>query len=113
MKLYSLGTILTLCLGLSACGPNIFYIPVDNTLGSAKPLSKTDDTIRVIVPEKLTQYVAKARAAGAGWLNDAMIAKYILIAKVNTERKLQALGYKFVDTGFHAGGGASQCDSDG
>lgn len=105
MKSYPLISSLILCLGLTACGPNIFYIPVDNKLGNAKPLSKTDDTIRVIVPEKLTQYVTKARSNDSDWRKNGDIAQYIMIGKVDTEERLQALGYQLTDTGFHAGGG--------
>lgn len=105
MKSYAIGISLTLCLGLTACGPNIFYIPVDNKLGNAKPLSKTDDTIRVIVPAKLTQYVAKTRAAGDGWLNDSKLADYVAFSKVKTDDALQAQGYKLVGAGVNGGSG--------
>ncbi|CAI3955563.1 hypothetical protein [Commensalibacter papalotli (ex Botero et al. 2024)] len=105
MKNYSLIAVITLCLGLTACGPDIFYIPIDNKLGSAQPLSKTEDTIRVIVPERITQYVANGRAAVPGWLKDAKLAKYIGAAKLYTEDQFKALGYQLTDIGLHSGGG--------
>lgn len=104
MKSYAIGTTFIFCLGLTACGPNIFYIPVDNKLGNAKPLSKTDDTIRVIVPEKLTQYVAKARTNDSDWLTGSKLAFYIGMAKVKTDDALQAQGYKVVGAGVNGGG---------
>lgn len=102
MKRYSLTTVLVLCLLLTACGPDVFYIPIDNRLGNAKPLSKTEDTIRVVVPQKLTQYIAKARANGPGSSDEAQKAYYIISGKLDAEERLQELGYKFVDTGLHA-----------
>ncbi|MDI2111762.1 hypothetical protein [Commensalibacter nepenthis] len=57
MKLHTLLPILSLCMGLTACGPDVFYIPIDNKLGSAKPLSKTEDTIRVIGSCRKFNYV--------------------------------------------------------
>lgn len=53
MKYPSLITLLGFCLTLTACGPDTFYIPIDNKLGSTKPLSKNDDTIRVVVMAKV------------------------------------------------------------
>ncbi|MDI2111712.1 hypothetical protein [Commensalibacter nepenthis] len=105
MKNYSLIAVLTLCLGLTACGPDVFYIPIDNKLGSAKPLSKTEDTIRVIVPERITQYVAKARSDDSDWSKATDTALYIGLAKLSTEENLQALGYQLTDTGRLSGGG--------
>ncbi len=100
MKRYSLTIVLVLCSLLTACGPNVFYIPIDNKLGNAKPLSKTEDTIRVVVSQKLTQYIAKARANGPGWLDEAQKAHYIINGKIDTEEMLQGLGYHVVDVGF-------------
>lgn len=104
MKSYSLLSTLIFCFGLTACGPDIYYIPIDNKLGNAKPLSKTDDTIRVIVPERLTQYVTKARSNDHDWLKGGNAAYYTIFAKVKTDDVLQAQGYKLVGTGVNGGG---------
>ncbi|CAI3955421.1 hypothetical protein [Commensalibacter papalotli (ex Botero et al. 2024)] len=105
MKLHTLLPILSLCLWLTACGSDVFYIPIDNKLGNAKPLSKTDDTIRVIVPEKITQYVAKARSDDSDWMKNGNAAQYLMSAKQDTEDQFKALGYQLTDTGLHSGGG--------
>ncbi|CAI3954901.1 hypothetical protein [Commensalibacter papalotli (ex Botero et al. 2024)] len=103
MKNYSLIAVLTLCLGLTACGPDIFYIPIDNKLGSAQPLSKTEDTIRVIVPERITQYVAKARSDDSDWSKATDTTLYIGLAKIKTDDVLTEQGYKLVGAGVNGG----------
>ena len=100
MRLYSLASLMMLCLSLTACGPNIFYTRIWNTQGTAKPLSKTDDVIRVVVPDRLKNYVEKTRAAEDDWEKNAKLAAYIMTAKLDTEERLQALGYQLTDTGF-------------
>ena len=100
MRLYSLASLMMLCLSLTACGPNIFYTRIWNTQGIAKPLSKTDDVIRVVVPDRLKNYVEKTRAAEDDWEKNAKLAAYIMTAKLDTEERLQALGYQLTDTGF-------------
>ena len=103
MRLYSLASLMMLCLSLTACA-NKFYIPIWNEKGTAKPLSKTDDVIRVVVPDRLKKYVAKARSNDPDWLeNGSKLADYIGMAKVHTEEKLQDLGYQLTDTGLDGG----------
>ena len=99
MRLYSLASLMMLCLSLTACA-NKFYIPIWNEKGTAKPLSKTDDVIRVVVPDRLKNYVEKTRAAEDDWEKNAKLAAYIMTAKLDTEERLQALGYQLTDTGF-------------
>ena len=102
MRLYSLASLVMLCLSLTACA-NKFYIPIWNRKGDAKPLSKTDDVIRVVVPESLTKYVAKARSYDPDWRKNGDIATLFLTAKMDTEEKLQDLGYQLTDTGLDGG----------
>ena len=102
MRLYSLASLMMLCLSLTACA-NKFYIPIWNEKGTAKPLSKTDDVIRVVVPESLTKYVAKARSYDPDWRKNGDIATLFLTAKMDTEEKLQDLGYQLTDTGLDGG----------
>ena len=102
MRLYSLASLMMLCLSLTACA-NKFYIPIWNEKGTAKPLSKTDDVIRVVVPERLTKYVAKTRSEDSDWLDGSKLADYIGMAKLDTEERLQDLGYQLTDTGLHSG----------
>jgi len=103
MRLYSLASLMMLCLSLTACA-NKFYIPIWNEKGTAKPLSKTDDIIRVVVPDRLKKYVAKARSNDSdGYENGLKLADYIAMAKLNTEERLQDLGYQLTDTGPHSG----------
>jgi hypothetical protein len=99
MRLYSLASLMMLCLSLTACA-NKFYIPIWNEKGTAKPLSKTDDVIRVIVSDRLKKYVEKTRAAEDDWEKNAKLAAYIMAAKLDTEERLQALGYQLTDTDF-------------
>ena len=99
MRLYSLASLMMLCLSLTACTDK-FYIPIWNEKGTAKPLSKTDDVIRVVVPDRLKNYVEKTRAAEDDWEKNAKLAAYIMTAKLDTEERLQALGYQLTDTGF-------------
>ena len=99
MRLYSLASLVMLCLSLTACA-NKFYIPIWNEKGTAKPLSKTDDVIRVVVPDRLKNYVEKTRAAEDDWEKNAKLAAYIMAAKLDTEERLQALGYQLTDTDF-------------
>ena len=100
MRLYSLASLMMLCLSLTACA-NKFYIPIWNEKGTAKPLSKTDDVIRVVVPERLTKYVAKARSNDSdGYENGMKLADLIGMAKLDTEERLQALGYQLTDTHY-------------
>ena len=99
MRLYSLASLMMLCLSLTACA-NKFYIPIWNEKGTAKPLSKTDDVIRVVVPDRLKKYVAKARSNDPDWEKNAKLARYIITAKLDTEIRLQALGYQLTDTDF-------------
>ncbi|MFS2220674.1 hypothetical protein [Commensalibacter sp. A3DC] len=103
MRLYSLASLMMLCLSLTACA-NKFYIPIWNEKGTAKPLSKTDDVIRVVVPERLTKYIAKARSYDPNWYDKgSKLAFYIGMAKLDTEERLQDLGYQLTDTGLHSG----------
>ena len=102
MRLYSLASLMMMCLSLTACA-NKFYIPIWNRKGDAKPLSKTDDVIRVVVPERLTKYVAKTRSNDPDWLDGSKLADYIGMAKLDTEERLQDLGYQLTDTGLHSG----------
>ena len=102
MRLYSLASLMMLCLSLTACTDK-FYIPIWNEKGTAKPLSKTDDVIRVVVPERLTKYVAKTRSEDSDWLDGSKLADYIGMAKLDTEERLQDLGYQLTDTGLHSG----------
>ena len=99
MRLYSLASLVMLCLSLTACA-NKYYISIWNEKGIAKPLSKTDDVIRVVVPDRLKKYVAKARSNDPDWEKNAKLAKYIIAAKLDTEIRLQALGYQLTDTDF-------------
>ena len=99
MRLYSLASLMMLCLSLTACA-NKFYIPIWNEKGTAKPLSKTDDVIRVVVPERIKKYVINGRKAVPGWLKDSKLAYYIAMAKLNTEDRLQNLGYQLTDTRY-------------
>ncbi|PXY98510.1 hypothetical protein GN303_04295 [Commensalibacter melissae] len=99
MRLYSLASLVMMCLSLIACTDK-FYIPIWNEKGTAKPLSKTDDVIRVVVPDRLKNYVEKTRAAEDDWEKNAKLAAYIMTAKLDTEERLQALGYQLTDTGF-------------
>lgn len=50
------------CSVLTACGPNEYYVPVNNQAGNAQPLSKTSDTIRVVMPYNFPELVKKTRA---------------------------------------------------
>ena len=76
---------MSFCLTLTACDPDVFYIPINNKLDSAKPLSKTDDTIRVIVPEKITQYIAKAHNNDSDWLKGGKFVYCTIFAKVKRD----------------------------
>ncbi|AYN86798.1 hypothetical protein [Commensalibacter melissae] len=103
MRLYSLASLMMLCLSLTACA-NKFYIPIWNRKGDAKPLSKTDDIIRVVVPDRIKKYVAKARSNDPDWLaKGSKLAFYIGMAKIYSEKRLQALGYQLTDTGLDGG----------
>ena len=102
MRLYSLASLMMMCLSLTACA-NKYYISIWNEKGTAKPLSKTDDVIRVVVPERLTKYVAKTRSEDSDWLDGSKLADYIGMAKLDTEERLQDLGYQLTDTGLHSG----------
>ena len=102
MRLYSLASLMMLCLSLTACA-NKYYISIWNEKGTAKPLSKTDDVIRVVVPERLTKYVEKTRSEDSDWLDGSKLADYIALAKLDTEERLQDLGYQLTDTGLHSG----------
>ncbi|OUI78481.1 hypothetical protein HK18_08150 [Commensalibacter intestini] len=93
-----------LCLALTACGPNEYYVPVNNQAGNAQSLSKTNDTIRVVMPYNFPELVKKTREQGKDWLTWSRFAKYNMSAKQYTEERLQALGYHVVDIGLHAGG---------
>ena len=99
MRLYSLASLMMMCLSLTACA-NKFYIPIWNEKGTAKPLSKTDDVIRVVVPDRIKKYVINGRKAVPGWLKDSKLAYYIAMAKLNTEDRLQNLGYQLTDTRY-------------
>ncbi|MGL4686193.1 MAG: hypothetical protein ACRCVY_05500 [Commensalibacter sp.] len=89
---------------LSACGPNEYYVPVNNQAGNTQPLSKTSDTVRVVVVHNFPELIKKARLKGPDWLIWAKSSNYIMSAKLYTEERLQALGYQVVDVGLHAGG---------
>jgi len=99
MRLYSLASLVMLCLSLTACA-NKFYIPIWNEKGTAKPLSKTDDVIRVIVSDRLKKYVEKTRSDDPDWLEGSKLGAYIMAAKLNTEDRLQNLGYQLTDTRY-------------
>ncbi|OUI77970.1 hypothetical protein HK18_00210 [Commensalibacter intestini] len=97
-------TLFGLCSVLTACGPNEYYVPVNNQVGNAQFLSKTSDTVRVVVSNNLPELIKKAREQGKDWLLSYKSAMYILSAREYTEDRLQALGYHVVDTGSKAGG---------
>ena len=99
MRLYSLASLMMLCLSLTACTDK-FYIPIWNEKGTAKPLSKTDDVIRVVVSDRLKKYVEKTRSEDSDWLDGSKLADYIGMAKLNTEDRLQNLGYQLTDTRY-------------
>ncbi|MBI0075759.1 hypothetical protein H3T59_09045 [Commensalibacter sp. M0357] len=99
MRLYSLASLMMMCLSLTACA-NKYYISIWNEKGTAKPLSKTDDVIRVVVPDRIKKYVINGRKAVPGWLKDSKLAYYIAMAKLNTEDRLQNLGYQLTDTRY-------------
>lgn len=90
-----------LCLLLSACGPGKYYSPVNNRLGTARPLSKTNDVIAVLVPYKIQEMVKKARSDDKDWLTYNNLAMDIGMAKVYTEDRLKELGYRVVNDGLH------------
>ncbi|MUG81113.1 hypothetical protein [Commensalibacter melissae] len=102
MRLYSLASLMMLCLSLTACA-NKYYISIWNEKGTAKPLSKTDDIIRVVVPDRFKKYVEKTRSEDSDWLDGSKLADYIALAKLDTEERLQDLGYQLTDTGLHSG----------
>ncbi|MBI0083843.1 hypothetical protein H3T52_05540, partial [Commensalibacter sp. M0402] len=89
-----------LCLLLSACGPRTYYVPVNNRLGTARPLSKTNDVIAVLVPYKIQEMVKKARSDDKDWLTYDEAARYIGMAKIYTEDRLKELGYRVVNDGL-------------
>ncbi|MBI0065453.1 hypothetical protein H3T50_02075 [Commensalibacter sp. M0134] len=99
MRLYSLASLMMLCLSLTACTDK-FYIPIWNEKGTAKPLSKTDDVIRVVVSDRLKKYIVKARSDDPDWLDGSKLGAYIGMAKLDTEERLQALGYQLTDTHY-------------
>ena len=80
-----------LCLLLSACGPGKYYSPVNNRLGTARPLSKTNDVIAVLVPYKIQEMVKKARSDDKDWLTYNNLAMDIGMAKIYTEDRLKKL----------------------
>lgn len=90
-----------LCSVLTACGPNEYYVSVNNQVGNAQPLSKTADTIRVVVPYNFPELVKKNRSDDKDWLKYNIAARYVLSAKQETEERLQTLGYRVVDTGLY------------
>lgn len=92
------------CSVLTACGPNEYYVPVNNQAGNAQPLSKTSDTIRVVMPYNFPELVKKTRAQGKNWLSWSKSAQYEMSARDETTERLQALGYNVIDTGSKAGG---------
>lgn len=100
MRNHNLLILLGLGSFLSACGPQEYYIPVNNHLGEAQPLSK-NDTIRVIMPHNYPNIIKKARDKGKDWLSWSKFAKYEMSAKTFTEFRLQALGYHVVDMGLN------------
>ena len=102
MRLYSLASLMMMCLSLTACTDK-FYIPIWNEKGTAKPISKTDDVIRVVVPDRLKKYVEKTRSDDPDWLDGSKLADLIGMAKLDTEERLQDLGYQLTDTGLHSG----------
>ena len=103
MRLCSLASLMMLCLSLTACTDK-FYIPIWNRKGTAKPISKTDDVIRVVVSDRLKKYIAKARSDDPdGYENGMKLADLIGMAKLDTEERLQDLGYQLTDTGLHSG----------
>ncbi|MUH06282.1 hypothetical protein [Commensalibacter melissae] len=102
MRLYSLASLMMMCLSLTACTDK-FYIPIWNEKGTAKPISKTDDVIRVVVPDRLKKYVEKTRSEDSDWLDGSKLADLIGMAKLDTEERLQDLGYQLTDTGLHSG----------
>jgi len=93
--------LLGLCSGLVACGPQQYYVPVTNQVGNAQPLSKTADTIRIILPHDYPHNIEMARQKGSNWLSWSKFARYEMSAKQQTEDRLQALGYNVVDIGLN------------
>ncbi|CAI3954761.1 MULTISPECIES: hypothetical protein [Commensalibacter] len=100
---------LSLCFMVSGC-PSIYnseyYIPVDNQVGDAQPLSK-NDIIRVVIPSNFSQNLVKANSNNIN-KNDQMyimdVVMYIALAKHETEKRLQNLGLNVINTGYHSGG---------
>ena len=90
-----------LCLLLSACGPGKYYSPVNNRLGTARPLSKTNDVIAVLVPYKIQEMVKKARSDDKDWSIFYNHTMDIGMAKIYTENRLKELGYRVVNDGLH------------
>ncbi|MDI2113860.1 hypothetical protein [Commensalibacter nepenthis] len=88
------------CSVLTACGPNEYYVPVNNQVGNAQALSKTADTIRIIMPYSFPKLIKKARSDDKDWLKYDRAGRYNLSAKQYTEFRLQTLGYRVVDTGL-------------
>ncbi|MDI2111714.1 hypothetical protein [Commensalibacter nepenthis] len=98
--------LLGLGLGLMVSGCAIYnkeyYIPVDNQLGDAKPLSK-DDVIRVVIPNNYpiilsNMYGENGGKTGWKWTD---LGVGLLSARDETAERLQSLGYTVVDTGYN------------
>lgn len=89
-----------LCLLLSACGSGKYYSPVNNRLGTASPLSKTNDVIAVLVPYKIQEMVKKARSDDKDWMNYSDKGLDEGAAKLYTEDRLKELGYRVVNDGL-------------
>lgn len=86
---------------LSDCGPSEYYVPVNNQAGNTQPLSKTLDTVRVLMPINYPELVKKTRSDDKDWLKYDIDARYETSAKQYTEERLQGLGYQVVDAGLH------------
>lgn len=84
------------CLMLSGCHSiynSEYYIPVDNQMGDAQPLSK-NDVIRVVITHNYLDVPPPQQPGWKNWI-------YFAAARSQTEDHLQKLGYNVVDTGYH------------
>lgn len=86
---------LGLCLILVGCAlKSEYYIPVSNQVDNTYSLSKSD-IIRVIITNNYLNIPSHPKS---GWRNWG----YFLAAKIETEKKLQSLGYNVINTGINS-----------